>query len=392
MNDNPDLSIFIKAVGKGYEMTLNPILGRPATYTLPLTSVELCGFIKLIHETLQNIVKESQYSDRIEISNDILDRDLRKIADLRIFEHVFLGVGANDDIKSITEELRRFSCDGERHIQIIADNFWIPWSLVYDRNIDESIVKDGFWGYKHLLDTPLATNEKTSLKWKFGHEIDSSNLIFGYNMNENIDRKWTVSWAKDQGDYFQTVEANNNPRFKLRARNCANDLLAEFKLKKFQDVVSYYFCHGKCVRNCDSSMTTDDIWIDIDDDVDCYLTLNLLENKTFDVDFVNEPIIFINACDAVDMSPLFYEGFVPFFFKKKSRGLIGTISKTPGIFARKFALDFFERFFAGKRVGLIMYDLRRAFIEEHNNLLGLFYASYCYSNTGLNLPLLKVKL
>jgi hypothetical protein len=101
------------------------------------------------------------------------------------------------------------------------------------------------------------------------------------------------------------------------------------------------------------------------------------------------PLVFINACESAELSPLFYEGFVPYFMAKGARGVIGTECKTPALFAAEWARRFFDRFLAGGSLGQIALDLRREFFYEHNNLLGLLYALYVDGDTqivpGLNL-------
>ncbi|MEP6767761.1 MAG: CHAT domain-containing protein, partial [Acidobacteriota bacterium] len=95
------------------------------------------------------------------------------------------------------------------------------------------------------------------------------------------------------------------------------------------------------------------------------------------------PLVFINACESAEMSPLFYDGFVPYFMGKGARGVIGTECQTPALFAAEWARRFFDSFLKGKSVGEVFLELRREFYEKHNNLLGLLYALYCDGDTRL---------
>jgi hypothetical protein len=95
------------------------------------------------------------------------------------------------------------------------------------------------------------------------------------------------------------------------------------------------------------------------------------------------PLIFINACESAELSPLFYDGFVPYFMAKGARGVIGTECLTPALFAAEWAERFFDQFLEGKPVGEIFLNLRQTFYKEHNNLLGLLYALYCDGDTQL---------
>lgn len=97
-----------------------------------------------------------------------------------------------------------------------------------------------------------------------------------------------------------------------------------------------------------------------------------------------KPLVFINACESAELSPLFYGGFMPYFTTKGARGMIGTESDVPALFAAAWARSFFDQFLRGeKSLGQIFLDLRRQFFYEHNNILGLLYALYCDGDTQI---------
>ena len=113
------------------------------------------------------------------------------------------------------------------------------------------------------------------------------------------------------------------------------------------------------------------------------LTLGQLEYVASDYNFPRRPLIFINACESMTMSPLFYDGFVPYFIANGSAGVVGTVSWVPAIFASRFAIRFFEGFFQKESIDDIIARLRREFLAQNHNPLGLYYASYCNSNLSL---------
>jgi hypothetical protein len=91
--------------------------------------------------------------------------------------------------------------------------------------------------------------------------------------------------------------------------------------------------------------------------------------------------VFINACESAELSPSFYDGFVPYFMAKGARGVIGTECRTPALFAATWAERFFDHFLDGAPIGEIFLDLRREFLEKHRNPLGLMYAVHCDGDT-----------
>src|SRR3546814_10633888 len=50
-----------------------------------------------------------------------------------------------------------------------------------------------------------------------------------------------------------------------------------------------------------------------------------------------QPLVFINACESAELTPLFYSGFVPYFMNKGARGVIGTECRMPAQFAAQWA-------------------------------------------------------
>ena len=95
------------------------------------------------------------------------------------------------------------------------------------------------------------------------------------------------------------------------------------------------------------------------------------------------PLVFINACESAEMSPAFYDGFVPYFMAKGARGVVGTQCKTPALFAAEWARRFFQRFLGGAALGDAFLDLRREFLQAHGNPLGLLYAVHCDADTKI---------
>jgi hypothetical protein len=92
----------------------------------------------------------------------------------------------------------------------------------------------------------------------------------------------------------------------------------------------------------------------------------------------NAPLVFINACQSAKLSPYLYDGLVPYLIAKGVRGVIGTEVDTPTMFAAEFAQQFLKRFTAGEEtLGELLLKMRREYLEQKNNVMGLVYALYC---------------
>jgi hypothetical protein len=144
------------------------------------------------------------------------------------------------------------------------------------------------------------------------------------------------------------------------------------------DQILYFYCHAEsadlahtggpdtsCLVMTDGRITLGDLSLDAP-------TSTQLKGN---------PLVFINACESAELSPSFYDGFVPYFLAKGARGVVGTECKTPALFAVAWAQRFFDRFLDGAPLGEIFLDLRREFLEDHGNPLGLMYAVHCDGDT-----------
>jgi hypothetical protein len=142
----------------------------------------------------------------------------------------------------------------------------------------------------------------------------------------------------------------------------------------------YFYCHatagGQKNNDPDAAaiiMGKDDAVTVADLNIDAPATVQLPGN----------PLVFINACESAELSPLFYNGFVPYFMAKGARGVIGTECKTPVLFAIEWGDAFFDRFLDGAAVGETVLKLRQDFLRDHGNPLGLIYAVHCDADTRI---------
>ena len=127
------------------------------------------------------------------------------------------------------------------------------------------------------------------------------------------------------------------------------------------DQILYFYCHAESAGLGDpggpdaSALVLSDARITLADLTLDAPTTTLLRGK---------PLVFINACESAEMSPAFYDGFVPYFMAKGARGVVGTQCKTPALFAAEWAQRFFERFLDGAALGDAFLALRREFLKS----------------------------
>ena len=88
------------------------------------------------------------------------------------------------------------------------------------------------------------------------------------------------------------------------------------------------------------------------------------------------PVIFLNACEAGNISPLAFYTFRRKFQKKKAFGVIAPSFPVPTLFAALFAKRVMGEYIDRRPLGDILIDLRRELLKKKNPL-GLWYSLQC---------------
>jgi hypothetical protein len=270
-------------------------------------------------------------------------------------------------------------------LQIVAENFPVPWGLLYfgETRGEAKLDWNKFLGMQHIIEQ--IPRQATMLV--DGYEIMSNNpsLSVSLNVNASIDAQMKFDAVARQVKDWEQRSASSKGVMILTQRQTKTDLLAALSSLS-NDQLMYFYCHATTVKPADSS----DPW-------SSFIELTNRERVTL-ADLNREapmretlpgnPLIFLNACESAEISPEFYDGFVPYFMAKGARGVVGTECKTPALFATEWALQFFPRFLGGAPLGELFLELRQEFCKQHGNPLGLLYTVYCNGDTyikpGLN--------
>jgi hypothetical protein len=102
---------------------------------LPIDRFGLHQFNNNINDTLLKIVNRSIYSESLDIPDAICDQDLLMLAELEIFNDIFLGDNPSPAAQQCANEIKQISRAEPQNIQNTAKKFWIPWTFLYDIGI-----------------------------------------------------------------------------------------------------------------------------------------------------------------------------------------------------------------------------------------------------------------
>jgi hypothetical protein len=380
-----DLNVTILNTGAGFQIILSGPVGAMAN--LPLTLPELDQIIADVREELKAIVrlalgpqKMRVYQAGIDIPAQVNRAAMQRLAraGFRLYQRLFYGPAADSQANLLGDRLREMAHKERLKIQIFSQQFMLPWGVLYvaDAYDPHSVEPELFLGLKHIIEhIPLQQNMRVI------DDILASRPQFtvSLNVNADIDQQMNRPLIANQIVDWQHISHTSGTQ--VVVRKTRDDVLQALADGSTPDQILYFYCHaiskalGEGAGPDDSSLVlSGDGCVTLED-------LNLLASPRQALS--GSPLVFINACESAELSPLFYDGFVPYFMARGARGVIGTECEVPALFAAEWARRFFKHFLTGRSLGQVLLDLRREFYYQHNNLLGLLYALYCDGDTQI---------
>jgi hypothetical protein len=388
-----DVGLSISPTVGGYDCVVWGAVAARAR--LPLQSAFLAKSIDILRLEVMKVVMHQDvagnyvFQTGIDIPNADRDVVLKTMAraGALLFQKMFFGPGAGADSNAVGNFLRRMASDRAMRLklQIMAENAPLPWGLLYvgDASANAKLDWDNFIGMRHVIEQIPLQNSLTVSDCAI--TSDKPRLNVSLNMNTGIDTQMGMDFVAQQQSFWADVSVSRK-RVRVTERTHSVEVVQALSDGTTEDQIVYFYCHAastgltdpggpdtSCLVLTDARVTLGDLRLDAP------TTTQLRGN----------PLVFINACESAEMSPAFYDGFVPYFMAKGARGVVGTECKTPALFAKAWATRFFERFLDGEPLGEVFLDLRREFLEKHGNPLGLLYAVHCDCDTQIQ-PALAV--
>ena len=173
---------------------------------------------------------------------------------------------------------------------------------------------------------------------------NSPSLSVSLNLNVGIDEQMKFDGVARQVQDWAARSESLQGAVELTQRQTKTELI-EALSQLSNDQLMYFYCHA----NTSQPGASGGPWSSyIELAGGEQITLSELNREAPSKETLpGNPLIFLNACESAEISPEFYDGFVPYFMAKGARGVVGTECKTPALFAAEWALLFFPRFLSG---------------------------------------------
>lgn len=395
-----DVLLIIKNRGDAFDLTLVDEAVTEAR--LPLTLFQLNGIIGRARQALLDVVYLARdpsgihvfrgtrppanitlaYQAGLDIPADIAQAALQRLAEegLLLYQDLFFSPAAGLEVRQIGDRLRSMAQTSRLKLQIVSQNFFLPWGMIYLGDDVRSPDPELFLGMRHIIEhLPLQASPPL-----YDPAISSlPHLNLSLNVDPSIDQAMGADFVGRQVNFWQNLDANQAVKLTLRSSG-------DEWLKAMQEPASdqfFYFYGHAITPDASDPVGPDGASLSFGERSRVSLR-DLRLHDRLNNRFPGAPLIFINACESAELSPWFYSGFMPYFTAKGARGMIGTECEAPAVFAAEWAQRFFERFFFQEQpIGQIFLEMRREFAHQHNNILGLLYALYCDGDTRVSPPL-----
>jgi hypothetical protein len=360
---------FLPTAG-GYQLIARQVSADPID--IRITAAELAARINGVRSELLSTVQNSAVALNLDISAQDNATALEKLAfeGFLLFQSIFMGSGASPTLVAAGRWLLTESRRSDfTTLQVVSSGFPVPWPLMYltEDFAHTPLSWDNFIGMRCVVEQVPMLEITTPPPQP---RIDPTpRLTVRALYNTGIDASMPSLPVKAQRTYWQ------GRGVALTEGTSADDLISGALAAGATDQVLYLYCHAEA-----SAVDPADAKLILSDSQSVSLG-QLQVFAPWASALAGHPLVFINACESGELTPTFYDGFVPYFLAKGARGVIGTETKTPGLFASEWAKAFFDDFFTGKALGKVVLDQRRRFLAEHNNPLGLLYGIHCDTDT-----------
>jgi CHAT domain len=248
-------------------------------------------------------------------------------------------------------------------VQISSDELFIPWELLYDGTLNETMNFNRFWGMQAIVARAIVQDDRPGdyLSPIIEATRPRVGLIACNELEHVVGKEIPVLKSLHRSKQIQLSSLRP-----LKASQREKDLedLGRFLSKDIQIV--HLACHA-CERKPMSQsylLISDAFSITIEDFV------------AREYQIKNNPFVILNACLTGTLSPRHTSNWAALFWKRGARGVLATELRIPDSFAAAFAEILYMFLLAGRPIGEALLTTRRYFWENQGNPLGLAYALY----------------
>ncbi len=354
-----DITIRIFRDGAHYRAYISAV-GQDQQVPISMSQHDLMILNKQLQDEIQSIAAEGIQEEptKAEVKDQLL-----YLAEAG--HYAFKQVFGYRDALAIMQQL--LTLDPRASIQIIAEDFFLPWELMYPVSIkaDEPLSYQHFWGVCHVISRVIAQSARpgafVSPAIPIAHRPRLG--LLAYAGLPNV--------VQREIPFFERLHTDGEITL-IRLRRLDPERWRE-EYAAFRGFfgealnLAHFACH---VSYREESPNLSRILLSDD------FPITLKDLEVYGVEISDHPLVILNACETGNLNPLYTANFAAAFLKYGARGVVATECAVPDDFAGDFAQELYTHLLAGEPLGESLLATRRYFLEEHNNPSGLLYSMY----------------
>lgn len=272
--------------------------------------------------------------------------------------------------------------DKPRYCQVFQETSTFPWATAprdrckydgEDWHKADIYCPYGFWGFRHIIEQPLAAVQVGDTQSKALSPADSAQRVDAAVLELTVGVTNDPAILAQVSDHVIALEkiAPLKPRSPATSWKQVGQMLGESR-------ILYFLCHGEF--DADRS----EPYLGIGKTAATVAERvypSLLMGWGLQVPpppLAHHPLVIINGCHTCDLTADQLLNFVTAFSQLGASGVVGTEVSVPVQFATQFAQQFLARL-KDHSVGQAIYETRWDF-ALNGNLLGLIYTPYCLAD------------
>ena len=315
----------------------------------------------LLQDAIQRVASTSGNSTAYEGA-------LRELA--RQGYYVFDSLFASDADKNVIRAALGQSVG--KCVQIVSDNLFVPWDLLYDGPLGAATTIDGYWGTKYSISRIILQDKRP-----------------GEHASRYIETPPKVGLVtSDRLPYVLTHEIPALEKLKSRQK-IALTQLQELTETSHEDALlelgrflgqGWDILHFACHAYEQTPIERSYLFITKD------FRVSMIDFRVSKFELSQHPFVILNACRTSVVNPRYTSSWVRRLWEHGARGVLATDFKVPDDFAATFSAALYAELLKGVSIGKALLNCRRHFWKKESNPLGLAYALYSSPSIKVTKP------
>lgn len=248
-------------------------------------------------------------------------------------------------------------------VQIVSQEFFIPWDLLYDGPLDANANISYYWGMKYIISRTIMQDSRQGAY--VSPIMQSKRPRVGLITSDRL-----PFVIKQELPMFKELHRRRRIHLtSLRELSMPqrSDELAAFGQFLAQEMqIIHFACHAYEQDPIETS------YLSITKD----FSISMIDFVVNQYDLKYHPFVILNACLTGSINPLYTSFWAEKLWERGARGVLATDFYVPDAFAASFSAELYQHLLATMPVGEALLTTRHQFWKQHRNPLALAYALY----------------